>query len=255
MAIRPKQLSGAEAFLTLLNDEMLDRRTSFPAEVTAVNVDPIKDNLLSVNVLPLIQQTVAQDNTDDLIYRNLPILTNVPLVFPQSTSSGFAVTVPIQVGDQVLVVIADRSIDNWQSSGSPSRPAEPTTPRAHDLTDAIAIVGVSCDVNAVEQYDFDKICIRNGNKTKRVCVSNDQIEAVSAAASIILNDNEANVSIGNSSVVVDTNSITLSSNGNSIVINSSGVTINGSSVVINGVNFSTHTHISNGAGNPTDPPV
>lgn len=239
MAIRPKPLSPAEAFATLHSDLMLERRVAFPAQITAVNVDSGDGALKSIDVLPMIRETLSQENTDELIYRDLPILANVPVVFPHSTISGFSFTVPVQVGDHVLIVIADRSIDEWQESGVIGRPVESTTPRAHDLTDAIAIIGISSDVNNVKQYDFDKACIRNGDKTKRVCVSDTSIEVVS----------------GSSTVVVDDNSITLSAGGSSIVIDGSGVTITGTPVTINGVNFSAHTHISNGAGNPTDPPV
>lgn len=269
MAIRPKQLSTAEAFITLMNDELLGLYKAFPAEITAVNTD--NGALISVDVLPLIQQTISQENTNSLIYRNLPIIPDVPVVFPFATVSGFSVTVPVEVGGQVLVVIADRSIDEWQSSGASGRPVESTTPRKHDLTDAIAILGISCDVHNVSNYDFDKVCIRNADKTQRVCVSNSHVEIVSGDSNIVI-DNGAitqestTISInGSSTVALEGDTVMLTSGANSISVSSGGISVNGpvtftGDVTINGVDFDDfnanyNSHFHNAPGGNTGGPL
>lgn len=239
MSIRPKKQSAAEAFLTLLNDEMLDRRVAFPAQITAINVDSGDGALLSIDVLPLIRQTLSQENTDELIYRDLPILANVPVVFPHSTVSGYSLTIPILIGDQVLVVIADRSIDEWQASGGTGRPVESATPRAHDLTDAIAIIGISCDVKNIKGYQFDRLAIRNIDNSTHVHVIDDEVEIEADDSRVLIRQDIITLTLGTSNITITTNSIA----------------INADTVTINGVDFSAHTHISNGSGNPTDPPL
>jgi hypothetical protein len=241
MSIRPKKQSAAEAFLTLLNDEMLDRRVAFPAQITAINTDSGDGALLSVDVLPLVRQTLSQENTDDLIYRDLPILANVPVVFPHSTVSGFSLTIPIQIGDQVLIVIADRSIDEWQASGGTGRPVESTTPRAHDLTDAIAVIGISCDVNNVKNYSFDKATLRNGDGTIAVEVSNDDV---------VMKNGSITTTVGSSD-------ITLTNGSSTIEITSSDINIDADTVTINGIDFSAHIHeiIVPDPGEETTPPI
>jgi hypothetical protein len=67
---------------------------------------------------------------------NLPLLINVPIVFP--ASGGFLLTLPLAAGDEVLVVFASRCIDSWWQSGGVGRPMEA---RMHDLSDGFAIPG------------------------------------------------------------------------------------------------------------------
>src|SRR5699024_8745233 len=45
-------------------------------------------------------------------------------------------TMPLQSGDGVLLIFADRSLDEWKRSGGPVAPADR---RQHELTDAIAV--------------------------------------------------------------------------------------------------------------------
>lgn len=251
MAIRPKQLSPAEAFLTLLNDEMLDRRTAFPAQITAVNTGN-DGELLSIDVLPLIRQTLSQENTDALVYRDLPILTNVPVVFPHSTVSGFSLTIPIQIGDQVLVVIADRSIDEWQASGGTGRPVESTTPRSHDLTDAIAIIGISCDVKNVKNYSFDAITLRNVDGTISLEVSNDDVIMKHGDINVTVNDSNIELVNGSSNIEIAEQDVKIISGDSKIEMTPSSIEIEADTVTINGSDYSTHFHFL--GSNPTTTP-
>ncbi len=63
----------------------------------------------------------------------LPILENVPVMFPNY------IRPPINEGDYVLLIFAERSIDLWLSVGGQ---VTPTDPRKFDLSDAIAIPGL-----------------------------------------------------------------------------------------------------------------
>lgn len=63
----------------------------------------------------------------------MPILQNVPIVFPKN------ITFPINAGDYVLLIFSERSLDLWKSVGGQ---VTPTDPRKFDLSDAMAIPGL-----------------------------------------------------------------------------------------------------------------
>lgn len=71
----------------------------------------------------------------------LPILQNVPVVFPNS--GGASLTFPVNPGDTCLLVFCERSIDDWKSNGvNSSGTVTPSDPRKLDLSDGIAIMGL-----------------------------------------------------------------------------------------------------------------
>jgi len=69
---------------------------------------------------------------------DLPIVQNVPVVFP--SGGGASITFPLEQGDGVLLVFSERSIDQWLARGGV---VVPDDPRIFDLSDAIAIPGLN----------------------------------------------------------------------------------------------------------------
>ena len=67
-----------------------------------------------------------------------PVIQNVPIVQPRTAKA--QATLPITSGDLVLIVFADRSIENWDLSRG-DEPREVRDLRRHDLSDAFAILG------------------------------------------------------------------------------------------------------------------
>ena len=65
------------------------------------------------------------------------MIYNVPVLFPRSRKA--AVTFPLEKGDTVLLVFAERSLDEWIEKGG--NKVSPEDPRRHDMSDAIAIPG------------------------------------------------------------------------------------------------------------------
>jgi hypothetical protein len=125
----------------LYNDEenalrlMLDGRqssmwTAIPCIVTAVDLAK-----LTCECQPAIKGRVEDDNGVVTLV-NLPLLVDVPVVFP--SAGGFIITMPLKVDDEVLVVFASRCIDAWWQSGGIQKPMEA---RMHDLSDGFAIPG------------------------------------------------------------------------------------------------------------------
>ena len=73
-----------------------------------------------------------------------PPLTLVPVWFPGG--GGYSMTFPVKPGDECLLVFHDRELDNWYLNGAG---IPPTLPRAHDLADAIALVGMRSSPRAL----------------------------------------------------------------------------------------------------------
>ena len=67
-----------------------------------------------------------------------PLIQSVPFVMPGG--GGAFISLPVQVGDTVLALFSERSIDQWvHGDGSE---ADPEDYRKHNISDAIAIVGL-----------------------------------------------------------------------------------------------------------------
>ena len=118
------------AFRYALDNKQSQMWTATPAIVTKVNLV-----LMTLECQPAIKGIVSnEDNT--VSYVNLPQLVDVPICFP--SAGGFSLTLPIKLGDEVLVIFASRCIDAWWQSGGIAQPMEL---RMHDLSDGFAIPG------------------------------------------------------------------------------------------------------------------
>lgn len=102
---------------------------------------------------------------------NLPIITDVPVVFPGS--GDFWVTVDVKADSYVLLVFSQRSIASWLNGGGV---VEPEVSRKFHISDAIAIPGINPFPDAIENFDADCITIRNRNNDQFVKVKADCVE-------------------------------------------------------------------------------
>jgi hypothetical protein len=66
----------------------------------------------------------------------LPIIPNVPVVFPRSSDA--FISFPLKPGDQVLLIVIERSIERWLESGGLVAPGDV---RKFNLSDAVCIPG------------------------------------------------------------------------------------------------------------------
>ena len=112
----------------LRSDVMFNLRCCIPCIVQSY--DPEKG---TVECQPAIREKIINQNEENE-YRNLPLLLNVPVVFP--SNSEYAVTFLLEKGDECLVLFSDLSIDNFWQKGNVQNPIED---RRHDLSDGIAI--------------------------------------------------------------------------------------------------------------------
>ena len=102
----------------------------------------------------------------------LPKLINVPIIIPRVGS--FSVTLPINKGDECLILFSGRSTDNWFKSGGVDRPNDI---RMHDLSDGFALVGIGNETKSISNYDTENLQIRNEDASVSVTVKpSDELE-------------------------------------------------------------------------------
>ncbi|OCQ53906.1 hypothetical protein Ppb6_00924 [Photorhabdus australis subsp. thailandensis] len=103
---------------------------SLPCIIQSFDADAV-----TVTAQPAIRWKIRKKNGEQESV-SLPLLVDVPVVFPRG--GGVTLTFPVKVGDECLVVFADRCIDYWWQSGGIQ---EPVDPRQHNLSDGFALIG------------------------------------------------------------------------------------------------------------------
>lgn len=117
---------------------------------------------MTCSVQPAIQGT-ATDVNGVVTAHNLPLLIHVPIVFPQA--GGFALTLPLQSGDEVLISWACRCIDAWWQSGGIQLPMEV---RMHDISDGFAIPGPVSQPNVISGVSATTAQLRTKDGTSYI---------------------------------------------------------------------------------------
>jgi len=89
-------------------------------------------------VQPIVRARFRLENDSVETYR-LPVLPAVPVCFPQG--GGCSITWDLAADDDVLLVISERSLDEWKATASGDVEAQDA--RRFDLSDAVALAGLS----------------------------------------------------------------------------------------------------------------
>lgn len=126
--------------------------TALPGKVTAF--DP-GTGLASV-------QPVAKFKKPNGETMDYPVVSGVPVVFPQSGS--VTVAWPVKPGDGCLLVFAESALDYWQYG------KETDTVLKFDLSNAIAIPNISAEASPVmaEACSEDAVVVQNGGTKLKV---------------------------------------------------------------------------------------
>lgn len=130
VALNAQLGSKEQADAQLAQAIMSAMRVSIPGIIQSFDTDAV-----TAVVQPAIKGS-EQDESGAEVSVNLPLLVDVPVVFPRG--GGCTLTFPVKEGDECLVIFADRCIDFWWQSGGIQ---EPVDGRMHDLSDAFCIVG------------------------------------------------------------------------------------------------------------------
>ncbi|CAH5876817.1 Gp138 family membrane-puncturing spike protein [Klebsiella pneumoniae] len=130
VALNSQLGSKEQADAQLVQAIMSAMRVSMPGIIQSFDPDAV-----TAVVQPAIKGA-EQDESGAEVSVNLPLLVDVPVIFPRG--GGCTLTFPVKAGDECLVIFADRCIDFWWQSGGIQ---EPVDERMHDLSDAFCIVG------------------------------------------------------------------------------------------------------------------
>ncbi len=128
--------------------------SALPAIVTKVNFPQ-----MTLECTPAIQGVISNPDGSTTNV-TMPKLVDVPIIFPGA--GGFILTMPIAVGDEVLVVFASRCIDAWWQSGGIQPQAEL---RMHDLSDGFAFPGPKSLPNVVPNISSTSTQLRSKDGT------------------------------------------------------------------------------------------
>lgn len=144
--------------------------TAIPGIIQSVNLTQ-----MTCVVQPAIQ-AVVYDQNNNASNVNLPLLLDVPIVFPGNNK--FTITFPLVIGDEVLVVFSSRCIDNWWQSGAYNtttgiNPVPQAEMRMHDLSDGFAIPGPKSLQNVVPSISSTDLQIRNAAGSSYISITSE----------------------------------------------------------------------------------
>ncbi len=185
---------------------------SFDAETQTVSVDVAIRERLSFDGKPF-------ENVE------IPTLLQVPIAVPRA--GNFVLTLPIKRGDECLLVFTDNCYDSWYESGEVSNQLDN---RRHDLSDAIAIIGIGSQPNIVSDYSTDSAMLRSLDGKTYVELKDDEVNVV-APTKVLVQAEDVDVSATNVNI-----------NGSNVDIEGGTVNIDGNST-IEGRVFMNHTHL------------
>ena len=151
-----------------------DLHVSLPAKITEWDEATQK-----ASVKPLIMRRLALEDGSEIV-ESLPVITGVPVGFPRG--GGCFLSFPMAVGDLVVLMFSERSLDAWLSGSGAE--ADPNDFRRHDLSDAWAYPGVAPWSQAIAEVSAtDAVFGKDGGSQVRV-VDDDTIEAGSSGGTM-----------------------------------------------------------------------
>ncbi len=131
----------------------------------------------TVTVRPALREKLNLDGSEQWV--EIPLLVDVPVALPRA--GGYALTLPIQAGDECLVVFGDMCMDGWWQSGGVQNQVEC---RRHDLSDGFAIVGIWSQPRVLSNYSTSSAQLRNEDGTAYVEISGSTINIVGGVVNI-----------------------------------------------------------------------
>lgn len=162
--------------------------TGLPAIVTD-NSEYESKNIISV------RPTIDMQHSDGQV-SECPEIFNVPVINP--SAGGGLLSFPIQIGDTVWIEFSMRNIEEWLE-GDGGSVTEPTQ-RMHDMSDAVAIVGLYTKNSHLQPDKKDVVLKFKDNKL--VLKEDGNVEIHSKSKYSVYNDQEELVAL--LSDIVDT---------------------------------------------------
>ena len=121
---------------------------TFQLPATVVDYDATKQ---TATIQIQIQSTRVSPDTGTTEFLTPPPIPGVPVAWAAST--GFSLTGPLAAGDQGILLVMDRSMDEWHRNGQ--GPTAPADLRRNDLTDGIFLPCLTTPARALNADAVD----------------------------------------------------------------------------------------------------
>lgn len=168
MVTASERIQSEDEFYRLMLDNFgFNLRVAMPGIITAFDATE-----QTVTVQPAIRERITtQDGMQQWV--PLPLLLDVPVCLPRG--GGFVMTVPIQAGDECMVIFMDMCYDAWWSNGGIQNQIER---RRHDLSDAICIPGIWSQPKRISNYSTSSMQLRTADGSQMIDISSSGINLV-----------------------------------------------------------------------------
>jgi hypothetical protein len=229
-----------QAIQTSISRYLDEIHTSVPARI--VDYDPTKQE---ASVQPMIKRRYYDASGSSNGVVDQPTIVAVPVVFP--SAAGGILSFPIKVGDIVLLIFSEQSLDNFLFSGGDST-IDPQDHRRFHYSDAIAIPGLY-PLNRAPGSDPDDVVLRFNVGT----ASENSVKLKPNGDIVITTPGKTIVnSTGNVEITAPTTAITGNLTVSGTIV--SGGNITAPDVFAGGKSGKLHTHTTTTTGNPTSSP-
>jgi Phage protein Gp138 N-terminal domain len=174
LSLNERAGDSTELLLRTLEQHGADLRVASPGVVQSFDNDK-----QTVTVKLAINERI--NNGGDLSWEQIPLLVDVPVLFPRA--GGYAVTFPVQPGDECLVIFCDNCYDAfWQSGGTNNNQIDR---RRHDLSDGMAIITGISQPNVLSGVSGNSLQIRNLAGTAIMEISGTTINILGGSVNIM----------------------------------------------------------------------
>jgi hypothetical protein len=170
----PERMSPDTEMLHKLRSGLLsDLRVAAPGIIKSFDVAK-----QTVTVQVAIRERVNLDG--ERSWKDIPLLVDVPVCMPRA--GGYVLALPVQAGDECLVVFGDNCMDAWWQSGGIQNQIDM---RRHDLSDGYALLGVWSQPRVVSGYSGSSAQLRNEAGTAYVEISGNNINIVGDTVTVV----------------------------------------------------------------------
>lgn len=119
--------------------------------------DPSNQTVQASILYPWSKLQKQSSGAYETVWPNYPLIVDAPVIILRG--GDWALTFPIAVGDECLVLFNDRDMDNWFSGGQSTPVA---SGRLHAFSDALVMVGPRSSGNVLSSYDVTRAVLANG---------------------------------------------------------------------------------------------
>lgn len=102
----------------------------------------------TADVALVVRRPMPTGDESETAYEELPILPNVPILFPRNSAGTYAITWPLGAGDFVWIMFSTWSFATWRRTGETSDPGDI---RPHHPGSAVAYPALAPNAQPLDQ--------------------------------------------------------------------------------------------------------